>query len=113
MAATLANCKHPLQKDAGFLKVLQITRKCANFEARGMTAEKDMDGTKLKPLAGGGPTLKGQCYALPSRHFVLINVYVFQNFRPSSSNRPQSWPSCLHPSVKINLRSVKELFCRV
>ena len=58
MAATLANCKHPLQKDAGFLKVLQITRKCANFEARGMTAEKDMDGTKLKPLAGRGPTLK-------------------------------------------------------
>ena len=57
MAATLANCKHPLQKkDAAFLKVLQITRKCANFEARGMTAEKDMDGTKLKPLAGGGPT---------------------------------------------------------
>ena len=57
MAATLANCKHPLQKDAAFLKVLQITRKCANFEARGMTAEKDMDGTKLNPLAGGDPTL--------------------------------------------------------
>ena len=58
MAATLANCKHPLQKDATFLEVLQLTRKCANFESTWDDCRKRYGWYKTEAIGKGWSNLK-------------------------------------------------------